>query len=276
MTNQESPIFFLGWSHLHNLEKLGSVPVMLSLSAFMKKRGRKFRLRVKPLNYSGPVFLDSAAFTCISRLYSRKNHYSTKRYARVAKWLVNDCSVNVVAVSAQDYMCEDFVLKATGLTVAQHQKLTIHRWERLCYELVDSGIYPMPVLQGYEPEEYVQHLHEYGERLSMNSWVGVGSVCKRNSSPNSVLAVLQAINQNRPDLRLHGFGLKKTAVAVPEIANLLHSHDSQASGLWSQPGNRKTRKYQNANCPEHALRYREEIISKPRQLVLAMSGGCIE
>ena len=60
--------------------------------------------------------------------------------------------------------------------------------------------------------------------------MGVGSVCKRNARPDAILAVLDAILAVRPDLRLHGFGLKSTALAVLEIRNALESADSMA---WS-------------------------------------------
>ena len=88
----------------------------------------------------------------------------------------------------------------------------------------------MPVLQGFAPGEYVDHLKRYGGRLAEGAWVGVGSVCKRNADPLKVLRVLMAIKHHRPDLRLHGFGLKMTALAFAPIRELLHTSDSMA---WS-------------------------------------------
>ncbi len=81
----------------------------------------------------------------------------------------------------------------------------------------------MPVLQGYEPEEYVSHIRQYGDRLAHRAWVGVGSICKRNSSPCLILEVLIAIKTERPDLKLHGFGLKTTALANGTIRRLLRN-----------------------------------------------------
>src|SRR5208282_4648239 len=49
-------------------------------------------------------------------------------------------------------------------------------------------------------------------RLKQGAWVGVGSVCKRNSNPDAIEDVLLAIKQERPDLLLHGFGLKIQAL----------------------------------------------------------------
>jgi hypothetical protein len=73
-------------------------------------------------------------------------------------------------------------------------------------------VYILPVLQGYQPTEYVAHLHQYGDRLGAGMWVGVGSVCKRNSKPEQIEAIVSAIKQERPDLRLHLFGIKLTAL----------------------------------------------------------------
>jgi hypothetical protein len=88
----------------------------------------------------------------------------------------------------------------------------------------------MPVLQGYAPADYVAHLAQYGDRLGPGAWVGVGSVCKRNTSPLQILDVLVAIKSARPDLRLHGFGVKITALRSGVIRDLLESADSMA---WS-------------------------------------------
>ena len=61
-------------------------------------------------------------------------------------------------------------------------------------------------------------------------WVGVGSVCKRQGDPRAIVAVLQAILAERPDLRLHGFGVKTTSLVHPAVRACLFSADSMA---WS-------------------------------------------
>jgi hypothetical protein len=145
--------------------------------------------------------------------------------AQIARWKTNG---NLLAAVSQDYMCEPAMLAKTGLTIADHQRLTI---ERHCSLLqCVTGCYVMPVLQGYAPEDYVSHIRHYGPLLAHGAWVGVGSVCKRNSSPRAILDVLLAIKTERPDLRLHGFGLKILALANGVIRALLESADSMA---WS-------------------------------------------
>lgn len=118
----------------------------------------------------------------------------------------------------------------------------------------------MPVLQGYAPEDYVRHIRMCGDRLKPGAWVGVGSVCKRNASPRAVEAVLIAIKRERPDLRLHGFGLKQTALADDTVRTLLETADSMA---WSFAARRAGR---NSNDWREARAFVAQIDILPRQI----------
>jgi hypothetical protein len=69
---------------------------------------------------------------------------------------------NLVAAVTQDLMCEPFILEKTGLTIEDHQKITVERYARLI-DLTNG--YVMPVLQGYSPESYAAHLALFGELL---------------------------------------------------------------------------------------------------------------
>src|SRR5690349_17785232 len=79
--------------------------------------------------------LDSGAFTELSRF----DHYrhSVQEYAnQVKRW--RTCGTLLAAVST-DFMCEPFILEKTGLTVAEHQRLTIERYDELL--ACDTGVY---------------------------------------------------------------------------------------------------------------------------------------
>lgn len=154
-------------------------------------------------------------------------------------------------------MCEPFILMATGLEIEEHQQITIDRYVRI---VAATDAYVMPVLQGFKPSEYARHVQMYGNLLKPGQWVGVGSVCKRNSKPDQIEDVLLAIKSVRPDLKLHGFGLKITALKSGAVIDLLESSDSQA---WSRAG--KLEK-DDAHDPRDALRYAaqvEELIKRP-------------
>jgi hypothetical protein len=165
-------------------------------------------------------------------------------------------------------MCEPHVLKITGLTVEEHQRLTIERYDALLAE--DPGVYILPVLQGFAPGEHVAHLRAYGDRLAHGAWVGVGSVCKRNGDPSGTARVLDSIKNERPDLRLHGFGLKTTALAHPFIRSLLYSADSMA---WSFHARKQGR---NGNDWREAMRWtarivEQSLIQPAQQLLLRLA-----
>ncbi len=191
--------------------------------------------------------MDSGAFTEIST--HGRYRTSVEQYISDASgWLWNG---TLEAVVAQDYMCEPFILEKTGLSIGEHQRLTVDRYDRMMHH--GLPFYVLPVLQGYAPEDYIRHLDMYDERLAPGQYVGVGSVCKRNAKPDEARAVFSLIEAHRPDLRLHGFGLKKTALADPAIRRMLWSADSMA---WSFAARREGR---NANDWREAKRFERSI-----------------
>jgi hypothetical protein len=214
--------FFVGIHQPSDAKRLG--PVFVSVTRLTGPRGRKSKFT------DAPWIMDSGAFTTLAR-HGGYPEPPAAYAAHIRRW----AAPNLVAAVAQDYMCEPVMLAKTGLTVANHQRLTIERYdELLACDL--NGVTVMPVLQGYDPADYAAHVHAYSRRLTPGMWVGVGSVCKRNGDPGAVLAVLNAIHAERPDLRLHGFGLKVTSLKVEAIRDHLHSADSIA---WSYSARRK-------------------------------------
>lgn len=187
----------------------------------------RLEFRRKPLGCR-ELLLDSQAFMKL-RLYGG---YPEPPEAYAAKVEHIARLVPRLTAVTEDYMCEPFMLQKTGLTLFDHQWLTIERYEAI-RAVLRSDIYLMPVLQGYRPREYVWHIDMWGDHLPYGAWVGVGSICKRNTDPAAIRAVLLAIKTQRPDLRLHGFGVKITALASPTVRQLLHSADSMA---WSSAG----------------------------------------
>jgi hypothetical protein len=214
-SHSHAPVFYPG---LHQPSDAGRFErACISIRRLWKRR--------KPIACPD-VLVDSAAFTEL-HLHGRYRA-GVAEYAAELRRLHAARLVNITAAVAQDYMCEPFMLAKTGLSVEEHQRLTIERYDALCAEALPFPI--IPVLQGFAPADYVRHLDDYGDRLTPGMWVGVGSVCKRNGTPEQVLAVLSGIKAARPDLRLHGFGLKLTALEHPGVRELLYSADSMA---WS-------------------------------------------
>lgn len=203
--------------------------------------------------------MDSGAFTQIMK-HGGYTEGVEVYAAEIKRWAKNG---QLLAAVAQDYMCEAHMLERTGLTIEEHQRLTVERYDALV-ACDTGGVYIMPVLQGYSPADYVRHIDMYGDRLAPGMWVGVGSVCKRNGDPRAIEAVLWTIKQRRPDLRLHGFGLKATAFSSSLVLELLHTADSMA---WSYAARREGR---NQNDWKEAQAYVDRINSRPLQYGLQL------
>ena len=235
--NCQALTFFVGLHHPNHAQYFDRC--FLSINSL---EARKSDIQVKDW------ILDSGAF---SRILTGKGHMLIDDYAaQITRWA--KCG-NLLAAVCQDWMCEPFILEQTGLCVGDHQAFTLENYLEL-RSMVDT--YVMPVLQGYEPTEYVEHIHAYKDALQENAWVGVGSVCKRNTNIGAIQAVLMAIKNVRPDLRLHGFGLKQTALKNAYIRDLLYSADSMA---WSYAARMAGR---NANDVEEAMKFCA-VIEKP-------------
>lgn len=171
-------------------------------------------------------------------------------------------SIGLEVAVAQDYMCEPVILAKTGLTGKEHQRLTIERYVQL--KALCPNVYIMPVLQGYTVAEYLDHIDQYGDLLEFGAYVGVGSVCKRNTNVAQIEHILSAIKAKRPDLKLHGFGLKITALASGLVRELLYSADSMA---WSFAARKQGR---DANDWNEAARFDRRIATQAVQLSLPM------
>lgn len=220
--------------------------------------------RKKPV-VCGDVLVDSGAFTELL-LHGRYRH-GVEEYAAELHRLHTTGVVKIAAAVAQDYMCEPFILAKTGLTIADHQRLTVGRYDALVAELerLFGGEIPfhvMPVLQGFAPQDYVNHIRMYGDRLKPGMWVGVGSVCKRQGDPRSIIAVLQAIAAERPDLLLHGFGVKITSLLHPGVRELLATADSMA---WSYAARKQGRDANNWREADRLVRRVKEAANQNSQ-----------
>jgi hypothetical protein len=251
MDQQPQKRFFLGISDLNRTLNLDSI--FVSANRLWERA---------PVPMGCEWVMDSGAFT---EIWSHGRYlHSVADYAYLIRQWMRYNSHTMLAAVAQDYMCERVICakvlgkdEIDGRTwvrqIREHQRLTIERYDALIAEDV-GGAYIMPVLQGFTPRQYVRHLRAYGPRIAQGAWVGVGSVCKRQGNIKAILAVLRAIKAERPDIRLHGFGVKSTALACPEVVELLYSADSMA---WSFQA-RKNKGDQNsldvARVFEHKVR----------------------
>lgn len=234
-------LFFVGLHQPSDLKR-----VLFACVSIVRLRRRK-----APLNRPACGWImDSGAFTELS-LHGKYRHTALEFAIDAARWVVP----SLMAVVAQDYMCEPFILKKTGLSLSDHQRLTIERYDELrrAWEIIGTGAayWPpiIPVLQGWTVDDYLRHLDAYGARLKPGMWVGVGSVCKRQGNVKLIEAIFIALSARRPDLRWHAFGIKITALKSAIIRALVYSADSMA---WSYSARKQGR---DGNSVQEALNF---------------------
>lgn len=204
---------------------------------------------IHPINW----ILDSGAFTQI--VTSGDFIETPKEYATlINRW--SRCGHMVAAVS-QDYMCESFILNKWNRTVRQHQKMTVDRY----YQILDENpsVHILPVVQGYTIDDYITCSDMYD--FKPGTYVGIGSVYKRNKNIPEIREILSEIKKHT-DFKLHGFGLKVTALSDKEIGSLLYSSDSMA---WSFNARAEAgfKSPNRANDWTYAMEYYNRIRSYP-------------
>lgn len=233
-------------------------PVCISANALRSRAGR-----VAFVGQGDGWMLDSGAFTQVA--LSGDFAESPDDYAALVRRYGDWPGSGLEAAVSQDWMCEPAMLDRTGLSVRAHQRLTLERYDAIRAAGV-GRVRLMPVLQGWTPDDYRRHLDDFGERLGHGAWVGVGSVCKRQGDPRAIGVILERILRARPDLRLHGFGVKLTALRSAAVRSMLHSADSMA---WSYAARRQGG---DQNDWMEAFRFAERISGRARLACDSQSG----
>jgi hypothetical protein len=179
----------------------------------------------------------------------------------------------------QDWMCEPIVINGgqvgpvtfagTKLSVEEHQRRTVDNFVHLSDLWGDADSPFMPVLQGYQRDDYLRCWDRYdaaGINLKNYPVVGLGSVCRRQAEDEigDIVTALLALDE---DLPVHGFGVKLRG--LEKYGHLLNTADSLA---WSMDArNRRvplpecvddpTVQHKNcANCIRYALRWRRQVL----------------
>lgn len=250
--------FFLGIHHPHWLAHT-RVPVFVSRRALAARKA--------PITAAGPWALDSGGFTELSK-FGRWTISPAEYVAEVRRWIEEIGGLQWAA--AQDWMCEPVIIEGgtlpngvkapgTGLSVREHQTRTVENF--LDLQRLGPGLPWVPVLQGWEFEDYLRHAEDYQEAgvdLASMPVVGLGSVCRRQntSMAEELIRTLAGMG-----IKLHGFGFK--TASLPNVARWLVSSDSMA---WSFTARRERIRLPGCqhktctNCLRYALVWRDEVI----------------
>lgn len=202
---------------------LPNAAALVSANAFFDHGRRRFR-RVPPDLFCGvPTALDSAGFVAMVRY--RGYPWTLDQYVALAgaypwSWW-----------AAPDFCCEpqvaadhDEVLHRVRATAA---KLA---WAAMLAE--DTGVRPpMPVLQGWHPDDYLRSVDLMARFMRLPALVGLGSMCRRHlSGPSGAVAIIERLDTVLPvGIGFHLFGVKGAVAAALRDHPRLVSIDSQAS-----------------------------------------------
>ena len=258
--------FYLGTHRPNWLWQIHDVPLFISHRALRDRKSRFPRATT-------PWALDSGGFTELN-LFGGWQTTPEEYVEAVARYA--DELGHLEWASPQDWMCEPWVIAKTGLSIAEHQERTVENFLALRDMATDLPF--VPVLQGWELDDYHAHADDYaaaGVDLATEPVVGIGSVCRRQAT-GQIAHIFDSL-QGR-GLAMHGFGVKSAGLA--QYADNLISADSLA---WSYGARQDARagirgacgKNTCANCLHRALAWRQKVLSTLdcRQYALSLYGG---
>lgn len=197
------------------------------------RRLRKYK-KTFPIPQNLEWMLDSGAFQEL-RLNGKYTFTPEEYFEKVREYRPN-LFVNM------DYMCEPSQMKKTGLSIKEHQKLSLENQIILSDYADDESLELMGTIQGWLPHEYIGHIDFLKEHGQLKPYMGVGSVCRRNAE-KEIIKILKTIRKNLPSwVKLHGFGIKISLLKFREVYDLLDNCDSMA---WSFQGRKQGEKFTN-------------------------------
>lgn len=164
------------------------------------------------------IFLDSGGFQFMTQF--KDYPYPPSRYVDY----VNTFKPHFYA--SMDYPCEPELLEIHKTTVKEQIEKTIEKNA----ELIDipSESILIPVIQGWNPEDYTYCVDRLRENGLLSNYMAVGSLCIRKSIKN-VKKVISALREALPrSVKLHGFGLKIDSFKHRYVFDNLYSSDSMA------------------------------------------------
>lgn len=175
--------------------------------------------------------------------------------------------------AVQDYPCEPDILKKYGRTVGEHQWMTTEAAaEAVCaYEDGAADAKPISVIQGWETQDYLEHVDQLREAGVLTDTLGIGSVCRRHQT-DEIQEVILAIREALPSkCSLHAFGVKQTILADRTIRKALESADTTA---WYYRNFDQTNAVDETwqEMVSHYLQYRHKLADLAGELNLPEQG----
>jgi hypothetical protein len=260
----ERMYYGLDWAKQVNVQLGGGyVPnVLISASVLWNPRDRRFQRLHTPRHDS--LFLDSGGYG-FHRSYG-EYPFPRERYVKLAK------EVGADLVAVMDYPCERGVNRSMHSDNVDRVAATTDSARALMRS--HPEITWVPVIQGYDAEEYANCVSRYESMGLIRPFMAVGSLCTRKTAATT-RAVLRVIRRHLPDVRLHGFGVDLRLLKDREIRSILWSADTAAWKYNVGPGSEGRRYPTNAQKPGNFVTYAAKVtrILSPKGPRIESFGG---
>lgn len=251
--------YYVGVGEPSWLNRPDGVPKFVSASRFARYRTGAERW---PVGAQVRYALDSGAYIALNGANKEVPWFADDdTYGGMVARFLDNSGYPADFCAPRDMPCEPNVRKITGLSVRDHQELTLDSYLWLSREF--PWLPWAPVLQGWEASDYPVHVRMYedaGVDLAAAHRVGIGSICRRGHLP----AIVDVIEQfAESGYRMHGFGVKTTA--LPVIGHLLASADSMAWSFHARRSSVRLPGCEHAgdcrNCYRYAIHWREQVLA---------------
>ena len=205
------------------------------------------------------VALDSGGFVAMKKYGGYR--WSCDDYAQLAQ------RMSPAWWAQMDFCCEPEIAAARAEVFSRIDRTVehLHQLEDIARRTGQAA--PMPVLQGWMPQDYVsgpifERAHAWPEL------VGIGSVCRRHvHGPDGVLAVVAALDAKVPEhVRFHLFGVKSQAIKalVDRFPQRIASTDSMA---WNVTCRRECYRAGRAQDGAARAEYMEKWYNQQQELL---------
>ena len=189
-----------------SLARQGGYPWLVSANALYNHKKQEFRDPHQFCHYG--TALDSAGFVAMARYGGYP--WTADEYVRLGALNPWDWWASM------DFCCEPELGKEARVrvqrtaTALSYLRSEVMQWRD---EGADNATMPMPVIQGWLPEHYLESVNLTAEALD-GSWpelIGIGSMCRRRMKPAVEIFHLVA-RQVPPTTKIHLFGVKSAAL----------------------------------------------------------------
>lgn len=176
------------------------------------------------------LFIDSGGFQATSS-WDMEFPYEPKELFDWAE------SIDADLVACPDFACEP-ELHETSVMDRIHRTVEEHALAYAQYKDGDYTFELVPVLQGYEPEQYRRCIELYEREGFIEDYMAIGTVCKRDSV-DSIHRVLETLERHLPDTEWHMFGMTLNAWKDRRLWGRFKSADTAA---WNWGGQTQAHK----------------------------------